>query len=75
MAIDSARFTMELERINRSTNEAVFILRRKEDNHAIGKMSLYHRKLIDRSRGQGKEGTITNPPPEFFPTRIVIDRK
>jgi len=75
MAIDSLQLWMELQRINRSSNEAIFTLRRKDDGAAIGRLSLFHRRIINRSRGQGSEGSITNPPEHYFPSRITVDRK
>ena len=69
---ETLQLRMSLERIITQRNQAVFILRKAENGEAIGKMYIYHRKIVDQTQKMGSEGSITNPRREHFPERIVI---
>jgi len=62
---------MYLENISLQARDATFLVR-KEDGEAIGRFSVFHRKIIDRKKGQGSQGEITNPPLEYFPRQIIM---
>lgn len=76
MAVDKKylQCTFHLDRIIAQRREAVFEVRNKKTGEHLGKLSLFYRKVIDKSKGQGSEGTITRPPPHYFPERIILDQ-
>ena len=69
---DTLQLRYNLKKIIPQRNEAIFTIRKNDDNEAIGELRLFHRKIVDQSKKMGTQGYIKNPNQGHFPERIVI---
>jgi hypothetical protein len=64
---DKTLFKGVLKRVSQNNHDTVFYLINEETDVTVGKLSLKHGLVIDKTKRMGKEGFVTNPPLDYFP--------